>query len=342
LPQPRLGPIERLLQALPELPVDVPHGLHAFFYHLVSDRELPHVRHLYAFKTPAQFEEDLRLLSREFRLVPHADIVRHVRDGKPLPERAAAISFDDGFAECFELVRPLLLRHGVPCTFFVVRDLLDNRLLMHKHAVSLCLEALATAPEEAVHALAQQLGAPAERGAVARRLASLGLRERASIDAACGALGVDTEAALAAAPYLSREQVRQLARDGFTIGGHSCRHAELDRLPGETDLEREIAESCAFVRELTGQAEVPFAITFNGLRLPRAGLAAALARHPFVSLIYDTNDLMPDHPRVLNRIWADTPAGTADGRSNLPLLLKRAKALEPVRRWKRRWQGLPR
>ncbi|HEU4428510.1 MAG TPA: hypothetical protein VFT98_07130, partial [Myxococcota bacterium] len=92
---------------------------------------------------------------------------------------------------------------------------------------------------------------------------------------------------------------------------------------------------------LTGQPSVPFAITFNGLRLPRGPLRALLARHPFIDAIYDTNDLMRDAEFVVNRIWADTPVGAEDA-TNLPFLLKRAKALEPARRWKRRLQRLPR
>jgi peptidoglycan/xylan/chitin deacetylase (PgdA/CDA1 family) len=327
--------------------VAVPHGLHAFFYHVVSDRPLAHVRHLYAYKSPAQFAQDLALLARRFRLVAHEDIVRHVRGEGRLPPGAAAISFDDGFGECFDVVRPLLLAHGVPCTFFVVRDLLDNRLLMHKNAVSLCLEALAGWPDAGIPDLASRLAVALDvrlrgRAEIVRLLRRFTVHDRERVAVAAGALGVDLEAALRERPYLTLDQVRQLARDGFTIGGHTCRHAELDSFPEFADAEGEIVDSCRFVRDLTGRAEVPFAITFNGLRIPRTALASLLGRHPFISLVYDTNDLLADHPLVVNRIWADTPAGATAEASNLPFLLKRAKALEPIRRWKRRWQGLPR
>jgi peptidoglycan/xylan/chitin deacetylase (PgdA/CDA1 family) len=338
--------LERVVGAFPELPVRVPHGLHAFFYHTVSDRPLAHARHLFAYKSSAQFERDLVWLKRRFRPVGHAEIVRCLRGEAPLPANAASVSFDDGFAECFEVARPLLLKHGVPCTFFVVRDLVDNGLLMHKSAVSLCLEALETTRDAAFSALAARaadaLGARFDsRAALAAALRGLTIHDDARVRAACRAFGVDESEALRARPYLTSEQIRQLARDGFTIGGHTTRHAELDRLGSFAEVEREIVESCAFVRDLTGQREVPFAITFNGLRLPRGPLRELLARHPFIDAIYDTNDLMDDASFVVNRIWADTPVGAEEG-TNLPFLLKRAKALEPLRRCRRRLQRLPR
>ena len=346
MPQASSSLLQRVLTALPELPARVPHGLHAFFYHTVSDRQLAHARHLYGYKSSPQFERDLAWLKQRFTLVGHADIVRHLRGEAPLPAGAASVSFDDGLAECFHVARPLLRKHGVPCTFFVVRDLVDNAHLMHKSAVSLCLDVLEGARDDELAALVVRagdaLGARFDsRAALAAALRALTILDDARVRAACKAFGVDDAEALRARPYLTSDQIRQLAREGFTIGGHTTRHAELERLSSFEEVEREIVESCAYVRDLTGQREVPFAITFNGLRLPRGPLRALLARHPFIDAIYDTNDLMHDAEFVVNRIWADTPVGAEDA-TNLPFLLKRAKALEPVRRWKRRLQRLPR
>ncbi|HEU4429378.1 MAG TPA: polysaccharide deacetylase family protein, partial [Myxococcota bacterium] len=223
---------QRVLTALPELPARVPHGLHAFFYHTVSDRPLAHARHLFAYKSSAQFERDLVWLKQRFTLVGHAEIVRHLRGEAPLPANAASVSFDDGLAECFDVARPLLQKHGVPCAFFVVRDLVDNARLMHKSAVSLCLDALEATRDDGVAELAARagdaLGARLDsRAALAAALRALTIRDEDRVRAACKAFGVDEAEALRARPYLTSEQIRQLARDGFTIGGHTTRHAEL-------------------------------------------------------------------------------------------------------------------
>ena len=53
--------------ALLQVPVNIyrkliPRDLIGFCYHVVSDEQLPHVRHLYHYKTPTIFEQDLSYL----------------------------------------------------------------------------------------------------------------------------------------------------------------------------------------------------------------------------------------------------------------------------------------
>jgi peptidoglycan/xylan/chitin deacetylase (PgdA/CDA1 family) len=43
-----------------------------------------------------------------------------------LPERAAAITFDDGYADNFTRALPLLREQGLPATFFVATGFLDG------------------------------------------------------------------------------------------------------------------------------------------------------------------------------------------------------------------------
>jgi hypothetical protein len=110
------------------------------FYHVVSEERLPHVAPLYRYKTPAQFEADLAWLSARYRFVTAAEVEAegvHPRGGRP----AVHLSFDDGFAECFRVVRPILLRMGIPCTFFLIDGALDNRLLPAPNLAALCMEA---------------------------------------------------------------------------------------------------------------------------------------------------------------------------------------------------------
>lgn len=71
------------------------------------------------------------LTTREFRrqlaalraagahVVRLADIAAHLRDGKPIPERPIALTFDDGTRGLYTTVYPLLKQYGYPATFFV-------------------------------------------------------------------------------------------------------------------------------------------------------------------------------------------------------------------------------
>jgi peptidoglycan/xylan/chitin deacetylase (PgdA/CDA1 family) len=317
----------------------------SIFYHIFASGTLSHVSPLFAFKTPDDFERDLVYLKTHFTPVSHDDIVAHREGVRPLPARAAAVSFDDGFAESFSVARPLLKKHGVPGTFFVCNEFIDNHALMYRNRAALCVTRVATAaaPDAGrwLLALRERCAAPAASVPEACKwLLGLGYADGARIDQACEALEISIPGFLhERQPYMTRAQIRQLHDEGFTIGGHTRDHPELHRLGDWQQVVEQVRDSCDLVREITGRARVPFAFPFNGLTLPRSKLAA-LRDELGVDLMYDTNNLMRDRDLIVNRIWADTPRGASASRSNLPALLSKAHLLEPLRVVKRRSRGL--
>jgi len=321
--------------------------LTSVFYHLVNDARLPHVAPLYSYKPRAAFERDLEFLARHYALVGHDEVVAAAEGRASLPPDAAQVSFDDGFAECHDVVRPLLVKHGVPCTFFLVPNLLDNRALMHRNTAACLLERLAGLAEPDVAqvcgALARERGLQLEgRGALRRWILALRWPDRAELEAACRALRFDPAAyATERRPYLTVEQARRLRDDGFTLGAHTLDHPELDALPWET-VERQVVESCRFVSDLAGRARVPFAITFNGVTLDRDRLDALRGSSGAIDLVYDTNNLREERPWIVNRIACDSAVGDRPGRSNLEDVIRSAHLLEPARALARRLKGRPR
>jgi len=55
-----------------------------------------------------------------YALVRLSDVIRHVTDGAPLPERPVLLTFDDGTADAHEVLLPLLRRLAAPAAVFVV------------------------------------------------------------------------------------------------------------------------------------------------------------------------------------------------------------------------------
>jgi peptidoglycan/xylan/chitin deacetylase (PgdA/CDA1 family) len=283
------------------------------FYHAVSDAPMPHVRHLYPPLTSTQFENALLYLKRHYTPVSYAHLHAHVLDGAPLPPNAVHVSFDDGFAGCYTVARPLLLEHAVPCTFFITTDWIDNQRMFYRNKVSLAIEQLGALGADAGsmvftalnHAFDTRIKTAAQFEAWLRPLVRA---DEPKIDMACRMLGIDTGAYLAEhAPYMTREQLLGLHEDGFTLGSHTRSHPKLAQVAA-AEREAEIVESSRAIQALTGQVAVPFSFPNSGTGLERAELADIRARHALLGLFFDTKGVRLDEAFILNRVWAEKPA----------------------------------
>lgn len=74
---------------------------------------------------PATFEAQCRWLARHRSVLDLVDAVDHVDRRGRLPRGLAALTFDDGFASVHEHALPVLTRHRLPATVFVVSDTLS-------------------------------------------------------------------------------------------------------------------------------------------------------------------------------------------------------------------------
>lgn len=95
-------------------------------YHSIAD---PH-DHLYApLSLPiSDFERQLRYLQRHgFETVTLAQVYAFLKHQTPLPPRAVALTFDDGYLDNWVHAFPLLEKYGMKATIFVVADLVDPR-----------------------------------------------------------------------------------------------------------------------------------------------------------------------------------------------------------------------
>ncbi len=274
------------------------------FYHAVADHPMPHVQHLYSPIPTAVFREDLDFLQTDFRVVAYED-VHNARLGKGiLPPHAAHLSFDDGYRECFTVVRPILKARGIPATFFITAEFVGNHRLFARNLLSLAVDRLHSMPAEERLPLLARASLPQNPTEWKESLARL---PEESIKAFLHEMGIDPEAWLAEnEPFLNEEEIRSLHLAGFTIGAHGLTHRKLGGLPPE-EAEREIVESCAYVRDITGQKAVPFAFPHSGHGIDRKWLYDVRQRNPFVGLFFDTKGMVHDASWVVQRIWAERP-----------------------------------
>jgi peptidoglycan/xylan/chitin deacetylase (PgdA/CDA1 family) len=314
-------------------------------YHMVSDAKMAHLKH-YPFLSTAEFERDLNQLEARFDYVSYEESLERRSPHDTRSGTSMCLTFDDGFAECASVVRPILLRHRASCIFFIVTDLIDNRTVFFETRSALCIDAILRHPPEKVEHIVRDLGLeqhfPAGGDAHYATLPAEMVRhweqfeprlrplliwlltmrpeDAALLEQLGQRLGVDAPGYVnKVRPYLSTEQILQLRSDGFTIGAHSLSHRRLQDLP-RAEAEREIVESCRAIHTLTGQTSVPFAFPYFGDGLDRAWLAKLREQHPFIGLFFDTRGLRQDSPSVAQRVFGERIEETG----SIDRLLRRA------------------
>jgi peptidoglycan/xylan/chitin deacetylase (PgdA/CDA1 family) len=92
-------------------------GVSILCYHHIDDRELSG----YSVK-PAAFEEQMEYLAANgFHVLPLTEVVARLegKDQSPFPEKAVAITFDDGYRCAHERALPVLRKHRFHSTWFL-------------------------------------------------------------------------------------------------------------------------------------------------------------------------------------------------------------------------------
>ena len=93
---------------------------------LIFHRVLAEKDPLFPFDMTAQrFHKLCGWLKKWFNVLPLDQAVIHLQAGT-LPERAACLTFDDGYADNLLVAMPILLNHGLSATFFIATGYLDG------------------------------------------------------------------------------------------------------------------------------------------------------------------------------------------------------------------------
>lgn len=211
------------------------------YYHMVTDEAVPHVRNLYQFKSVRAFEQDVEFFARHLRPVELADIVADLDGRRSLPADAFHLSFDDGFRQMHDVVAPILLKKGIPATFFLNTAFLDQGGLALHNVIGLIIERLKrpNAKRLGVTVAAMMPQAWQGSGDVASSLLAAKYADRELVASIAETAGVDVDDFVRhERPYLTSEQVQSLIKKGFTIGGHSHDHPLYSDIRVEEQLEQ--------------------------------------------------------------------------------------------------------
>jgi peptidoglycan/xylan/chitin deacetylase (PgdA/CDA1 family) len=189
-----------------------------------------------------------------FEVVPLAEGCLRLRD-ETLPARSLAITFDDGYADNHAVAAPILRKHGLLATFFVATVFLDGGRMWNDTVIESVRrttrdvldfgDRVAPGVERlAVCTLGERRAAIDRLIAACRYLAPS--QRLAAIEAIADTAGSDLPRDL----MMSSAQVRELHRDGMSVGGHTVNHPILARLP-PGEAREEIAVGKAHLEAIT-------------------------------------------------------------------------------------------
>lgn len=250
------------------------------FYHVVSDVPLPHIRN-YRYRSSARFETELDFLLRHYRPVALGDLHSGATHRGP----CFHLSFDDGLRQCADVVVPILLRKGIPATFFVNPAFIGNKKLFHRYKASLIL----STAEQHPYGNAMLRNAGFQPGT----LLQVAYDQVDRLDELAQKLGISFDAFLQQEqPYMDCDQLRHLVEQGFTVGAHSWDHPEFWLL-SEADQYQQITQSVDWLRETLNPALSAFAFPYTDSGVSDL-LIASLHRDGFCNLTFGTAGVKSD------------------------------------------------
>ena len=234
-----------------------------------------------------RFEQLLRWVSDWFQVLPLDMAVKRLADGT-LPPRAAAITFDDGYADNATQALPALQRAGLPATFFIATSFLDGGRMFNDtviESVRACRQPWLDLEGCGLGRFAMD-SIEARRMAIDRLLLVIRYLQPAQREATVAAVQQAAGAPMPDDLMMRSEQVIALRRAGMQIGAHTRTHPILTRLDdsaaaeeivgGKRDLESLLGEPVTLFAYPNGKPGTDYGARHADM-VREAGFAAAVS-----------------------------------------------------------------
>jgi len=222
---------------------------------------------------PGRFEQHMLFLKRHYRLISMGELVAFIGEGR-IPPLSVVVTFDDGYADVFENALPILTRHDIPATVFIISGAVGDSGELWWDRLERVASAACNGGEETI---ALDGGSPEDswviepgtkqqklRNIIRPRLLQLSnIRQRAVLDQWYDQLGLKATAR-PEHRFMSQQEVEEMAKSpGIEIGAHTVSHPHLAAFPVEKQTV-EIRGSRETLRAITGQDVEYFSYPYGG------------------------------------------------------------------------------
>jgi peptidoglycan/xylan/chitin deacetylase (PgdA/CDA1 family) len=217
-------------------------------YHACQEREDDFIRGLSINTAPGHLAGQLDFLQKHYRVVP----LESLTDGA-LPDRAAVITFDDGFRSVHDNALPLLRARKLPATCYLVTEVIGGGSLiwvvelnwyLRRHgriARRLVGSRFGGTRFTSIRGIIQRVIKQYDQQKITELIAELRDKVGRPPDEFTGGQRL----------FLDRAAIDEMAQHGFTFGSHSASHAVLPRL-NDAERRAEIERARGVLDELPG------------------------------------------------------------------------------------------
>jgi peptidoglycan/xylan/chitin deacetylase (PgdA/CDA1 family) len=203
--------------------------------------------------TPEGFAQQMEHLARFYRVVSMPEALEAVEKGRPLPKRAVLITFDDAYADFAEIAWPILKRLRLAATIFVPTAYSDQPELAFwwdrlYQAFAETSGTMINVPPLGHFPLLSPDQKRRSLRTIQNHVTTIPHCEAMRlVDSLCAELG---PSCAQGGSVLTWKQLRELAREGLTLGSHTRTHPIMTQVAPEQmrkevqgaqeDLQREI------------------------------------------------------------------------------------------------------
>ena len=263
--------LDLLINRVPSLKVPV----RIFAYHRVREIDnsiMPYERELIS-ATPAQFEAQLKFLTRHYTLTNFKEISRKL-DEEPdyKPENLAILTFDDGYSDFYTEIFPLLRKYNATAVVFPSTQYIESDTAIWFDQLGYILDSL---DNNKIETIINKMGVagyfsavrPIYKGAVFRVVKALPDAIRLEFMSSIISLShrdFEVDVTEMKNEMLSWSQLREVSEYGVEIGSHTVSHPILANL-SEESLKIEIEKSKETIEDETGERVVSLAYPVGGL-----------------------------------------------------------------------------
>lgn len=201
-------------------------------YHLVSDEKRDHVKHLFPYHDVKNFERDINFLATHFDFIDWDTFIQQKKDKARSKKTSILLTFDDGYAEFYDIIAPILKRKGIYAINFINPKFIDNKDLMWRCKASVILSETIANKEKEVQLL-EMLGNQNKSS-----ILNIKYENQNQLNQIASELEIDFKDYLKNNNiYLTINQLRALQNDGFGISSHGWDHPLYSQLSLDEQLE---------------------------------------------------------------------------------------------------------